>query len=213
LTATTTSREIKDRLRDVRIVPVTAFDDGDQAQDAARALMRGGVACIEVTFRTAAAAEAIARAAQVDGMLVGAGTILSVAQLHSAVEAGARFGVAPCLNPDVVGAAQEIGLPFFPGVATPTEIDRARELGIDTVKIFPAASLGGPAFLKAVAAVFPDVGFIPTGGIDAASAPQYLAVASVVAVGGSWVAPSDTVRAGRYDEIAELARRAREALS
>ena len=213
MTATTTSQEIQRRLSDVRIVPVTAFDDGDQAQDTARALIRGGVTCIEVTFRTAAAAEAIARAAEIDGLLVGAGTILSVEQLHSAVEAGARFGVAPCLNPDVVAAAQESGLPFFPGVATPTEIDRARELGIDTVKVFPAGLLGGPAFLKAMAAVYPDVGFIPTGGIDAASAPEYLAIPAVVAVGGSWIAPSDAVRAGRYDEIAERARRAREALS
>lgn len=213
MTATTTSREIQRQLTDARIVPVTAFDSGDQAEATARALMRGGVTCVEVTFRTAAAAESIARTAQVDGLLVGAGTILSVEQLHSAVRAGACFGVAPCLNPDVVEAAQELGLPFFPGVATPTEIDRARALGVDTVKIFPAASLGGPAFVKAVAAVYPDLRFIPTGGIDAASAPQYLALPSVVAVGGSWMAPSDAVRAGRYDEIEQAARRAREALS
>jgi len=199
------ARDILRRLSDVRIVPVTSFDDGDQADAVANALLRGGITCIEVTFRTAAAAEALSRASRVDGLLVGAGTILSVEQLDSAIRAGAHFALSPGTNQAVVRAAQKAGLMFFPGVATPTEIERARELGVDTVKVFPAAALGGPAFLAAIAAVYPDVRFIPTGGVDASNLTDYLAAPGVLAVGGSWIAPRHLVRAGRYEEIERLA--------
>jgi len=207
------AQEILDRLADLRIVPVTSFDDADQADAVANALLRAGISCIEVTFRTAAAGEAIARASSLDGLLVGAGTILSVEQLHSAIRAGAHFGLSPGTNEAVVAAAQEAGLPFFPGVATPTEIERARVLGLDTVKVFPAAPLGGPAFLAAVAAVYPDVRFIPTGGVDVSNLGDYLSAPGVLAVGGSWIASNDLVRAGRYDEIQRLARQAKETLA
>jgi 2-dehydro-3-deoxyphosphogluconate aldolase/(4S)-4-hydroxy-2-oxoglutarate aldolase len=194
------------RLRAARVVPVAALDDGDQAEQTARALLRGGVGCIEVTFRTAAAAAAIGRARAVDGMLVGAGTVLSADQARAAAEAGAQFAVAPGTNPEVVAACRDLGLPFFPGVATPSEIEAARALGRRTLKLFPAAQVGGPAFLRAVAAVYPDVRFMPTGGIDAAGAGDYLALPCVVAVGGSWLVKPDLVRAGRYDEVERLAR-------
>ena len=207
------TQEIIDRLGDIRIVPVTSFDDGNRADAVANALVRGGITCIEVTFRTAAAADALARASRVGGLLVGAGTILSVEQLHQAIRAGAHFGLSPGTNQAVVRAAQEAGLPFFPGVATPTEIERVRQLGVDTVKVFPAAALGGPAFLAAVAAVYANVRFIPTGGVDASNLRDYLAAPGVLAVGGSWIASEDLVRAGRYGDIERLAAQAKETLS
>lgn len=207
------AQQVLDRLSDVRIVPVTSFDDGDQAEAVAHALLRAGITCIEVTFRTAAAGEALARASQVDGLLVGAGTILSVEQLDGAIRAGAHFGLSPGTNRGVVRAAREAGLPFFPGVATPTEIECARGLGVDTVKVFPAAPLGGPAFLAAIAAVYPDLRFIPTGGIDASNLGDYLAAPGVLAVAGTWIAPQELVRAGRYHDIERLARRAKDSLS
>jgi 2-dehydro-3-deoxyphosphogluconate aldolase/(4S)-4-hydroxy-2-oxoglutarate aldolase len=210
VTVTAAAQEILSRLRDVRIVPVTSFDDGDQAEAVANALVRGGITCIEVTFRTAAAADAISKACRVEGLLVGAGTILSVEQLHTAIRAGAHFAVSPGTNAAVVRAAQEAGLPFFPGVATPSEIEHAREMGLDAVKVFPAGPLGGPSFLKAVAAVYPDVRFIPTGGVDGSNFRDYLAAPGVLAVGGSWIAPKELVRSGRYDEIERLAREAHE---
>jgi 2-dehydro-3-deoxyphosphogluconate aldolase/(4S)-4-hydroxy-2-oxoglutarate aldolase len=208
MTSPASTRELIRLLGEIRVVPVSVFDDADQVEAVAGALLRGGVGCIEVTFRTPAAAEAIERAASVDGLLVGAGTILSVEQLHTAMRAGAHFGLSPCLNHAVVTAAQDAGLPFFPGVATPSEIDSARELALQAVKVFPAAQLGGPAFLKAVGAVYPDISFIPTGGIDGANVDEYLAVPGVVAVGGSWIVPKDLLRGRRYDEIERLARAA-----
>jgi 2-dehydro-3-deoxyphosphogluconate aldolase/(4S)-4-hydroxy-2-oxoglutarate aldolase len=199
-----------DRLARTRVVPVVAVDDGDQAEALARALLAGGIACIEVTFRTPAAAEAIRRAAAVEGMLVGAGTVLSVQQVAEAADAGAHFAVAPGTDEEVVAAAHERGLPFLPGVATATEIGRARRLGLRALKVFPASAAGGPEFLKAVTAVFPDVRFMPTGGVSPATLGDYLAVPSVLAVGGSWLAKPELLRAGRYDEIERLAREALE---
>jgi 2-dehydro-3-deoxyphosphogluconate aldolase/(4S)-4-hydroxy-2-oxoglutarate aldolase len=194
---------------DARVVPVTALDDGDQAEALARALLAGGLSCIEITFRTSAAAEAIGRARAVDGMIVGAGTVLSPEQARQAAEAGAQFAVAPGTNDDVVAACRELGLPFFPGVATPSEIEHARALGLRVVKVFPAATVGGVDFLKAVSATYPEMRYVPTGGVTSASLADYLAVPSVLAVGGSWLARPELLRAGRYDEIERLAREAR----
>jgi 2-dehydro-3-deoxyphosphogluconate aldolase/(4S)-4-hydroxy-2-oxoglutarate aldolase len=201
------------QLEKIRIIPVTSFDEASQAKAAGAALLRGGVGCIEVTFRTAAAPAAIAAAAHVDGLLVGAGTILSADQVHAAVAAGAHFGVAPGLNPSVVEAAQEAGFPFFPGIASPSEAERARELGVPAVKVFPVSQLGGPSFLKAIASVYTDLRFIPTGGVAAAEAPDYLAIPSVLAVGGSWLAPKELVNARRFDEIERIARETQETIS
>jgi 2-dehydro-3-deoxyphosphogluconate aldolase / (4S)-4-hydroxy-2-oxoglutarate aldolase len=196
------------RIGRARVVPVTSLDDGDQAEATARALLRGGIDCIEVTFRTAAAAAAIERARTVDGMLVGAGTVLTPEQAQDAARAGAQFAVAPGTNPAVVEACGELGLPFFPGVATASEIETARRLGRTTLKLFPAAQVGGTGFLRAVAAVYPDVRFLPTGGIDERSAAEYLALPTVLAVGGSWLVRPELLRAGRFDEVERLARNA-----
>jgi 2-dehydro-3-deoxyphosphogluconate aldolase / (4S)-4-hydroxy-2-oxoglutarate aldolase len=205
------SAEVVERLACTRVVPVVAVDDADQAEALARALLAGGIGCIEITFRTAAAAEAIRRVRAVEGMLVGAGTVLSAEQAEAAAEAGAQFAVAPGTNDEVVAAAHEAGLPFLPGVATATEIEHARALGLTAVKVFPASVAGGVDFLKAVSAVYPSMRFMPTGGVTPATLAEYLAVPSVLAVGGSWLAPRDVLRAGRYDEIERLAREAREA--
>jgi 2-dehydro-3-deoxyphosphogluconate aldolase / (4S)-4-hydroxy-2-oxoglutarate aldolase len=196
------------RLGRARVVPVASLDDGDQADATARALQRGGLDCIEITFRTAAAAEALRRARAVDGMLVGAGTVLSPEQAAVAADAGADFAVAPGTNPAVVEACRALGLPFFPGVATPSEIETARALGRTTLKLFPAAQVGGVGFLRAVSATYPDVRFLPTGGIGADTAADYLAVPSVLAVGGSWLVRPELLRAGRFDEVERLAREA-----
>jgi 2-dehydro-3-deoxyphosphogluconate aldolase / (4S)-4-hydroxy-2-oxoglutarate aldolase len=189
-----------------RVVPVATIHDHRRAADVCAALARGGVGCIEITFRVPGAAEAIRAARTVDGMLVGAGTVLSCEQLEAAADAGAHFAVAPCLSPEVLLAARERELPFLPGVATATEVDHARRLGASVVKVFPASSAGGPGFLRAVSATYPSMRFMPTGGINRENLDAYLAVPSVLAVGGSWLVSEELVANGRYDEIMRLAR-------
>jgi len=173
---------------DARVLPVLTVESVDDAECRCRALLADGYATVEITLRTGAAVDAIRRVAAIEGLTVGAGTVLDVAQLDAAVSAGARFAVSPSTSPEVIDAARRSGLTFIPGAATPTEIDRARSLGCDVVKVFPASVLGGPAFIRAVSAVFPDVKFIPTGGINAANVDEYLALPSVLACGGSWLA-------------------------
>jgi 2-dehydro-3-deoxyphosphogluconate aldolase / (4S)-4-hydroxy-2-oxoglutarate aldolase len=204
----TSRAEIVARLREARVLPVVTVDDVDQAVAAATALAAGGLGCVEIAFRTEAAAEALARVNAVDGVLAGAGTILSAEQAVAARDAGAAFAVAPGLNETVVAACAELDLPFFPGVATPSEIERARTLGLDVLKVFPAQQLGGPAFLRAVTPTYPDVGFLPTGGITQETLADYLAVPSVVACGGSWMVKPDLLRAGRFGDVERLARAA-----
>ncbi|MBV8951695.1 MAG: bifunctional 4-hydroxy-2-oxoglutarate aldolase/2-dehydro-3-deoxy-phosphogluconate aldolase [Actinobacteria bacterium] len=194
-----------------RVLPVVAVEDAASVGELCAALLEGGIASVEITFRTAAAAEAIARAAEVTGMLVGAGTVLTAEQARAALEAGAAFAVAPGTDDRVVAACDELGLPFFPGIATPSELGHALRIGRATVKVFPAAQLGGPGFLRAVAATFPEARFIPTGGVDADSLASYLAVPSVLACGGSWIAERKLIAEGRFDEIAARARAAVEA--
>jgi 2-dehydro-3-deoxyphosphogluconate aldolase / (4S)-4-hydroxy-2-oxoglutarate aldolase len=173
---------------DARVLPVLTVASADDAERKCRALLAHGYSTVEITFRTDAAAEAIRRVGKIDGLTVGAGTVLTVEQLHAALDAGARFAVAPSTNPVVIDAAQSAGVQFIPGAATPTEIDRARSFGCNVIKIFPASVVGGPAFIRAVSAVFPDVKFIPTGGINAENVDEYLALPSVLACGGSWLA-------------------------
>jgi 2-dehydro-3-deoxyphosphogluconate aldolase/(4S)-4-hydroxy-2-oxoglutarate aldolase len=204
--------EIVEQIGAIGIVPVTSFESEDDAAPTAAALIRGGINCIEITFRTSAAAAAIGRVRELDGLLVGAGTLLTAEQVRAAVDAGAQFGLAPGLNPDVVAEADRHGLPFFPGVATPSEIERATAHG-SVVKLFPAAQAGGPGFIKAVGAVYPEVSFIPTGGINPSNALDYANTRGVLAVGGSWLTPADLIRQRRYDEIERLARDARKLLS
>jgi 2-dehydro-3-deoxyphosphogluconate aldolase/(4S)-4-hydroxy-2-oxoglutarate aldolase len=188
---------------------MTTVDDADQAEQVALALLRAGLSCMEITFRTEVAHEAIERVrSTAPEMLVGAGTVLDREQAQAAARAGAHFAVAPGTNLEVVAACRELGLPFFPGVATPSEIERAREVGLRTLKVFPVTQLGGVEFLRAVSVTYPDVRFLPSGGIDTQVLPEYLALSSVLACGGSWLVRPELLRAGRWDEVERLSREA-----
>jgi 2-dehydro-3-deoxyphosphogluconate aldolase / (4S)-4-hydroxy-2-oxoglutarate aldolase len=195
-----------------RIIPVVALDDAAVVADLCAALRAGGIFTVEITFRTAEAAAALERAAEVEGMVVGAGTVLTVEQARAAAGAGAAFAVAPGTDDEVVAACAELGLPFFPGIATPTELGHALRLGRTTVKVFPASTVGGAAFLRAVSATFPEARFLPTGGIDAGSIGSYLAVPAVVACGGSWISDAQSIRERDFAGIELRARTATEAI-
>jgi 2-dehydro-3-deoxyphosphogluconate aldolase / (4S)-4-hydroxy-2-oxoglutarate aldolase len=200
---------VVERLAALRVVPVLTAADADEAERACEALLAGGLSVVEITFRTEAAADAIRRTARNEELLVGAGTILSPDQLAVAVDAGARFAVAPGTNDSVVDAAREAGVPFIPGVATPSEIERARMHGCDVLKLFPASILGGPAFLKAIEPLYRDVRFVPTGGVRPENLWSYLELPSVLACGGTWICEQALLRERRFDEVE---RRAREAV-
>ena len=187
-------------------MPVVEIPDASLAVPVGRGLVAGGLPCIEVTFRTPAAADAIrALRADVPELLVGAGTVLTPAQVDTARDAGAGFLVAPGSSAAVMARAEEVGLPLIPGVATPSEIETAVARGLDVVKFFPAEASGGTAFLRAVGAVYPGVRFVPTGGIGPDNVSSYLALDNVLAVGGSWVTPRTAVASGDVETISRLA--------
>jgi len=186
------------------ILPVVVADDPGSAPPLAAALMAGGLPVAEVTFRTAGAAGVLRAMAAHPGLLVGAGTVVTVAQVDLAVDAGARFVVSPGLDARVVRRCQELGLPVFPGVATATEIQAALGCGVSTVKFFPAEPLGGAATVAALAAPYGGVRFIPTGGIGPAQAGRYLALKAVLAVGGSWMVPTAAIAAGDWARVTAL---------
>jgi 2-dehydro-3-deoxyphosphogluconate aldolase / (4S)-4-hydroxy-2-oxoglutarate aldolase len=202
----------KDALLDIiateRLLAVVVLDDPAAAEPLGSALLNSGLRCIEVTLRTESALDAIATMAANSERVVGAGTVLTVDQVDRVVDAGARFVVSPGLDLDVVRRCQERGVAVFPGVATATEIQRALAAGVTTVKFFPAGLLGGPAMVKALAAAFRAIRFIPTGGIDANSAAGYLELASVLAIGGSWMVPAEALRSGNWTRVEDLAREA-----
>jgi 2-dehydro-3-deoxyphosphogluconate aldolase/(4S)-4-hydroxy-2-oxoglutarate aldolase len=198
-------------LQRATVLPVVALDDASVVPDLCAALQAGGISTIEITFRTAAAAAALERAAEVEGMVVGAGTVLTVEQARAAAEAGAAFAVAPGTDDQVVAACGELGLPFFPGIATPSELGHALRLGCTTVKVFPVSTVGGPVFLRAVSATFPQARFLPTGGIDAGLLASYLAVPAVVACGGSWICDARSIRERDFAGIEHRARAAMDA--
>ena len=200
-------------LRGERIVPVVVIDDASRARDLALALLEGGIRCAEFTLRTPAGLGALEAAATVDGFAAGVGTVLTVEQLDAAAEAGAQFAVTPGFDDAVVRAAQARGLDIVPGVATPTELSRALRAGIDHVKVFPAGVLGGPAYLSALAGPFPDARFLPSGGVSAATAFDYLTHPSVFAVSGAWMVPRDAIAAGDFAHITALATSAVESLA
>ena len=191
------------------IVPVVVINDARHAAPLAEALLEGGLPCIEVTFRTSAAPAAIgAIAKQHPSMLLGAGTVLTVDQIKQAVDLGSRYIVSPGLNRRVVEYCLKHDIPVTPGVATPTEIETALDLGLTIVKFFPAEPLGGLPYLKAIAAPYAMVRFIPTGGIDESNLVGYLKFPSVVACGGSWMVKAELISGGRFDEIRRISSRA-----
>lgn len=191
-------------LAQARLVPVVVLDDATQADPLAGALVAGGLPVAEVTFRTAAAAESIRIMADRGDILLGAGTVLTVEQVDQAVAAGASYIVSPGLSRAVVERCQEHGVLALPGAVSATEIQAALELGLTTVKFFPAGTSGGAPAIKALAAPFGGVKFVPTGGVGPANLHDYLAIPAVSAVGGSWMVPRDLVNSGDYAKITDL---------
>jgi 2-dehydro-3-deoxyphosphogluconate aldolase / (4S)-4-hydroxy-2-oxoglutarate aldolase len=187
-------------LRAARVVPVVTIGPDAHVEAMADGLRDGGIGAIEITLRTRDGLDAIRRLRGRAGMLVGAGTVLTVAEVAAVADAGARFVVSPGLDPAVVAATRERGLLPLPGIATPTELQTALALGLRTVKVFPAELLGGVPFLTALSHPFPEVEFMPSGGIRLPVASAYLAHAAVVAVGGSWIVPT-TQDAGIEDVV------------
>ncbi|MFF0019977.1 bifunctional 4-hydroxy-2-oxoglutarate aldolase/2-dehydro-3-deoxy-phosphogluconate aldolase [Streptomyces sp. NPDC005496] len=191
------------------VVPVVVVEDAADAVPLARALVAGGLPAIEVTLRTPAAPAAIrAIAAEVPGAMVGAGTVLSPAQVTDAVAAGARFLVSPGWTDVLLEAMRASGVPFLPGVSTTSEVVALLERGVREMKFFPAQAAGGTAYLKSLAGPLPQARFCPTGGIGLATAPEYLALPNVGCVGGSWMLPADAVAARDWDRVEALAREA-----
>ena len=189
----------------VRVIPVVEIPRPDDAVPLARSLAGAGLPCAEITFRTAGAADAIAAiAADVPDFLVGAGTVLTVTQAEDALAAGAAFLVSPGFDATLVRFTQERGVPVLPGVCSPTEIMMALSHGVSVVKLFPAEASGGIAYLKAVAAAFRQIRFVPTGGIGPGNLAAYLALPQVAACGGSWMVAKDLIAAGDFDRIREL---------
>lgn len=198
---------LEQRLAQIKIVPVIAINHAQQALPLAKVLMENGLPCAEITFRTEAAQEAIRlmRDAYPE-MLIGAGTVLTTAQVDQAQQAGADFIVSPGLNPTTVKYCQQRGIAIVPGVNNPSLVEQAMELGLRTLKFFPAEPSGGVAMLKALSAVYP-VKFMPTGGISAANVQHYLDLPSVVACGGTWMVPTDLMDKGDWSAIAKLVRK------
>ena len=191
-------------LAESRILPVAVVDDRRAATPLAVALLDGGLRVAEVTLRTAVALEVIRDMVDADGLLVGAGTVVRPAQVEQVVEAGARFVVTPGFSASVVRECQSLGMPVIPGIATPTELQMALEAGLDTVKFFPAVAAGGVPMIKAMAGPYPDVRFVPTGGITSANAADFLAVPQVLAVGGSWMVAADLLARQPFERISAL---------
>ena len=193
-----------DRAVHYGVVPILAIENVEAALPLANALLQGGLPVVEITFRTAAAAEVIRVLAQeCPRLVVGAGTVLTPANLKSAKDSGAAFAVAPGLNPDIVKRARDVGLPFVPGVATPTDIEMGLALGCKLLKFFPAEALGGVAMLEALSAPFQHTGlrFMPTGGLNLANLESYLKLQTVAAAGGTWIARKQDLLDGQWAEI------------
>lgn len=196
------------RISEIKVIPVAILKTAAHARPLAEALKEGGLPCLEITFRTAAAEEAIKIAASVPGMLIGAGTVLNTDQARRALNAGARFMVAPGMNPKVAEYCATNQVPLIPGVATPTEIEAAMAFGLDVLKFFPAEAFGGLKTLQAIASPYAGIRFVPTGGVTPANLQAYLEAKCVAACGGTWIAKADVVEAGCFDEITRLAQEA-----
>ena len=200
---------VLEKIQEIGIVPVVVINDAKDAEKLAKALCDGGLPCAEVTFRTEAAQESIRiMTEKFPQMLVGAGTVLTTDQVDRAVDAGAKFIVSPGLNPRIVKYCVEKGILIIPGCANPSDIEQALEHGLDVVKFFPAEAAGGLKMIKAMAAPYTGVKFMPTGGINATNVRDYLAYDRILCCGGSWMVKGDLIKAGDFAKIEELTREA-----
>ncbi|MDK3019135.1 bifunctional 4-hydroxy-2-oxoglutarate aldolase/2-dehydro-3-deoxy-phosphogluconate aldolase [Pseudodonghicola flavimaris] len=199
------SRRMRELADLAPVIPVLVIEEAARAVPLGEALVAGGLPVLEVTLRTAAAPEAIRAMASVAGAVVGAGTVITPADVELAVEMGAAFAVSPGATEELLDACEAAGLPLLPGAATASEAMRLAARGYDMLKFFPAAAAGGAAALAALAGPLPGISFCPTGGVSAANAPDYLRLPTVPCVGGSWVAPKAAVAAGAWDDIRALA--------
>ena len=197
-----------DIMRSASVIPVIAIDDPDHAVPLARALVAGGIRVLEVTLRTVHGLGAIRAMSEVEGAIVGVGTLTTAEEFAASRDAGAVFGVSPGLTNALIEASRKSGLPLLPGVMTPSEVMAAREAGFRQLKLFPAVPAGGVGMLNAIGGPLPDVTFCPTGGISIDTAPAFLACKNVACVGGSWLTPKDAILAGNWAHITELAKAA-----
>lgn len=196
---------VTETIQKMGVVPVVVLNDAKDAAPLAKALCEGGLPCAEVTFRTDAAEESIRiMTTEFPEMFVGAGTVLTVEQVDRAVAAGAKFIVSPGFDPEIVDYCLSKEIPVFPGCITPSEVSQAVKRGLKVVKFFPAEQFGGVATIKALAAPFTGVKFMPTGGVNAKNLESYLSCDKIVACGGSWMVKGDLVKAGKFDEIKAL---------
>jgi 2-dehydro-3-deoxyphosphogluconate aldolase/(4S)-4-hydroxy-2-oxoglutarate aldolase len=201
--------KVLEELGKIGIVPVIKIDDPEKAVPLARALLAGGIPCAEITFRTSQGEAALSRISrEVPEILVGAGTVLTIEQVDKAIAAGAKFVVSPGFNPRVVQRCLEKGVPITPGCSNPSDMEAALEAGLEVVKFFPAEQSGGLDYIKAVAAPYPSLKFMPTGGINAGNIASYTACEKVLACGGSWMAPADRISAGDFDAVTALCKEA-----
>ena len=198
--------EIVKQIEDLKVVPVVAIQNLDDAERLADALTAGGIACAEITLRTEAGLPAIELLAKRSGFLVGAGTVHNADQAAAVVDAGAKFVVAPGFNPKTVAKCIDKNVPIFPGTSSPTDLEMAMEFGLDIVKLFPAEAMGGVKTLKAFHGPYHTIRFMPTGGVSMANLKDYLSLPYVIGCGGSWMAKGDLITAGRFDEITRLAK-------
>ncbi|MBR1558739.1 MAG: bifunctional 4-hydroxy-2-oxoglutarate aldolase/2-dehydro-3-deoxy-phosphogluconate aldolase [Clostridia bacterium] len=191
------------------VVPVVVLEDESQAVPTAKALLKGGITAMEITFRTSAAKGSIAKVSkEVPEMIVGAGTVVNLEQLHDAVDAGAQFIVCPGSDPEIIAEANKLGVAITPGVVTPSEIMMGLKLGVKVFKFFPAETFGGLKAIKALSGPFPQIRFIPTGGVNQSNAAEYFKNPKIVAVGGSWMVTKDMVVNGEFDAITEKSKAA-----
>lgn len=200
---------MQEQLQKFGVVPVVVLNDAKDALPLAKALVEGGLPCAEVTFRTEAAEESIRQmAAEYPRMLVGAGTVLTTEQVDRAVNAGAKFIVSPGFDPEIVDYCLSKEIPIFPGCVTPSEVAQAVKRGLKVVKFFPAEQYGGVATIKALAAPYTMVRFMPTGGVSAKNLKDYLSCDKIIACGGSWMVKGDMIKAGEFDKICEMTKEA-----
>jgi len=200
---------VLDDLRKIGIIPVIKIDDAEKAVPLAKALISGGIPCAEITFRTVQGEKAIAEInREAPGILLGAGTVLTVEQVDKAIAAGAKFIVSPGFNPKVVSHCLEKGIPITPGCSNPSDIEMALEMGLEVVKFFPAEQAGGLEYIKAIAAPYSSVSFIPTGGINAQNIGKYIAYEKVLACGGSWMVNPELINSGNFEKISSLCKEA-----